>query len=158
MWLAQLQPPQYCLYWTQTVLQSYGYILNNYLPDRKACCDFVGTLGSSFSVTPVHCPAACFRCALPPIVTPGRLGKDVIASEPHFCKKWSSSHHWVCNVFEEYRKEDKQSWSNVYVMWHVRSAQQCCWRFKSFGMWCWVTAWRVPDVLKDHNTFIFKVR
>jgi len=74
-------------------LQSYGYILSNYLPDRKACCDFVGTLGSSFSLTSVRCPAACFRFALPPTVTTGRLGKDVIASEPHFCKNWSNSQH-----------------------------------------------------------------
>jgi hypothetical protein len=62
---------------------------DNYLPEREATCEVCDTfLGSSLSALAVCCPAARFRTALPPTVTTGRSGKDVIAGKQCFCKQW----------------------------------------------------------------------
>lgn len=43
-------------------------------------------------------------------------------------------------------------------LWHMRFLQCCCWRYRSFGMWCYVPGQVVPDVSEGHIAFILRVK
>jgi hypothetical protein len=54
---------------------------------------------------------------------------------------------WVMSVF---------FCDHLYHIASLRTAQKYNWQFHSFGMWCCISGWIVPDVLKDGSVFILK--
>lgn len=63
----------------------------------------------------------------------------------------SKRHWWRREPFELSLPPD-----TMVTLWEFRFLQ-CCQTFKSPGMLCYVTRYRLPNISKDHNAFIFRV-
>ena len=82
--------------------------------------------------------------------------------------KWCVRHKatlWIVNYEKKSVHRNNRKSLNYMAVINLNSAvratrfsQQCCWRFKSSGVWYCVAGCTVPTILQTHNAFFFRVK